>query len=219
MKVVRLIAPPVSSRRVARRVTSAFHAGSGGDEERRSGDEEARRTYQEASQLSTRLYSTSRWVVRVLFRDMGRRGPLRCLEVGAVNTQLLDCRRLQTRAIDLRSTSARIEQLDFFDLQPSTYDVVVCSLVLNCVEHADRYRFLLKLRDHLETDHSLLFLILPKRLLSSRFPDALRTLGLAVVLHHATPKLAHFCLSRVPLGEAMVSVVADASANFLALPS
>ena len=62
---------------------------------------------------------------------------LKCLEVGAVNTQLLDARGLETRAVDLRSSHARIERADFFDLAPAAaYDVVVCALVLNCVRRA-----------------------------------------------------------------------------------
>ena len=103
---------------------------------------EARRgRYQEASALSTALHSTSRWVLRVL-RRRGVLGaaanarppdaaanarppdaaanarPPALLEVGAVNTQLLEARGLAVRAIDVRSSMQRIERVDFFDLRP-----------------------------------------------------------------------------------------------------
>ena len=53
----------------------------------------------------------------------GRRGqtvaqPPALLEVGAVNTQLLEARGLAVRAIDVRSSMQRIERVDFFDLRP-----------------------------------------------------------------------------------------------------
>ena len=85
--------------------------------------EDRRGRYQEASALSTALHSTSRWVLRVL-RRRGVLGaaanarPPALLEVGAVNTQLLEARGLAVRAIDVRSSMQRIERVDFFDLRP-----------------------------------------------------------------------------------------------------
>ena len=50
-------------------------------------------------------------------------------QVGAVNTQLLSVPWLATRAIDLRSTQPRIEQLDFFALAPAAqFGAVVCAM-------------------------------------------------------------------------------------------
>ena len=50
-------------------------------------------------------------------------------QVGAVNTQLLSVPWLATRAIDLRSTHPRIEQLDFFALAPAAqFGAVVCAM-------------------------------------------------------------------------------------------
>ena len=127
-----LVPPPIASRRVARRVTSEFHrlaqdAARAPTAAARAAAErvlEARRgRYQEASALSTALHSTSRWVLRVL-RRRGVLGaaanarPPALLEVGAVNTQLLDARGLAVRAIDVRSSMQRIERVDFFDLRP-----------------------------------------------------------------------------------------------------
>ena len=59
----------------------------------------------------------------------------RVLEIGAVNEQLLSCSWLDVRAIDLLSSSPRIEAIDFFSLSSAdvTYDVIVCSMVLNCL--------------------------------------------------------------------------------------
>ena len=127
-----LVPPPIASRRVARRVTSEFHrlaqdAARAPTAAARAAAErvlEARRgRYQEASALSTALHSTSRWVLRVL-RRRGVLGaaanarPPALLEVGAVNTQLLEARGLAVRAIDVRSSMQRIERVDFFDLRP-----------------------------------------------------------------------------------------------------
>ena len=127
-----LVPPPIASRRVARRVTSEFHrlaqdaaraptAAARAAAERVLEDRRGR--YQEASALSTALHSTSRWVLRVL-RRRGVLGaaanarPPALLEVGAVNTQLLEARGLAVRAIDVRSSMQRIERVDFFDLRP-----------------------------------------------------------------------------------------------------
>ena len=65
---------------------------------------------------------------------------LRLLEVGAINTQLLDAAskpgvRLSVRALDLRSTDPRIEAADFSALpvpEPPEHDALMCSMVLNC---------------------------------------------------------------------------------------
>ena len=149
-------AAKVTSRRHARKVTSAYHKLTAQIKQAQSEEERATATaeleqmggviaYQQASALNTALNSTSRWVVqalrqRGLLPQQGQR--LRVLEVGAINTQLLDEPQLATRAIDLHSINSRIEQCDFFSLphggevDPASgasrpYDAVVCSMVLN----------------------------------------------------------------------------------------
>ncbi|GMI26054.1 hypothetical protein TeGR_g7566, partial [Tetraparma gracilis] len=132
-----------------------------------------RSRYQEASQLSTSLFSTSRWVLARLTNvsllqgvcaaslspvpppqtsKASPRRNLRLLEVGAINTQLLDAAskpgmRLSVRALYLRSTDPRIEAADFSALpvpEPPKHDALVCSMVLNCVPTApERGRMLL----------------------------------------------------------------------------
>eukprot|EP00555_Chaetoceros_dichaeta_P010146 CAMPEP_0198267676 /NCGR_PEP_ID=MMETSP1447-20131203/34092_1 /TAXON_ID=420782 /ORGANISM="Chaetoceros dichaeta, Strain CCMP1751" /LENGTH=115 /DNA_ID=CAMNT_0043958383 /DNA_START=52 /DNA_END=396 /DNA_ORIENTATION=- len=74
--------PPLKSRRLARKITTQFHkvttlasrAQADGDlvlaERLGKEAEEMREGYQEASRLSTRFHSTSRWVLKVL-SEMG----------------------------------------------------------------------------------------------------------------------------------------------------
>ena len=188
--------------------------------------EDRRGRYQEASALSTALHSTSRWVLRVL-RRRGVLGaaanarppdaaanarppdaaanarPPALLEVGAVNTQLLDARGLAVRAIDVRSSMQRIERVDFFDLRPQgSYDVVVCALVLNCLpDAAARGRMVAGLVAHLRPG-GLCFLVVPRSCLErsaattpARFDAVLRRAGLVELERRATPRLLHLCLA------------------------
>jgi 25S rRNA (adenine2142-N1)-methyltransferase len=211
-----LVPPPIASRRVARRVTSEFHrlAQDAARAPTRAAREAAARAleasrgrYQEASALSTALYSTSRWVLRVL----RRRGVLTLpqarapalLEVGAVNTQLLDARGLAVRAIDIRSSLERIERRDFFDLDPAgAYDVVVCSLVINQLPEAlARGRMVAGLVAHLRPG-GLCFLVVPRSCLErslattpARFDAVLRRAGFVELERRATPRLLHLCLA------------------------
>ena len=212
-----LVPPPIASRRVARRVTSEFHrlaqdaaraptAAARAAAERVLEDRRGR--YQEASALSTALHSTSRWVLRVLRRRgvlgaaANARPPV-LLEVGAVNTQLLDARGLAVRAIDVRSSMQRIERVDFFDLRPQgSYDVVVCALVLNCLpDAAARGRMVAGLVAHLRPG-GLCFLVVPRSCLErsaattpARFDAVLRRAGLVELERRATPRLLHLCLA------------------------
>ena len=116
----------VSGRKHARRITSAYHTITHKLEAATSESEKQRcrrelediggvEAYQQASALNTKLNQVSRWVKRSLFRGGGPTSgaPLRVLEIGAVNTQLLESPGLAVRAIDLNSTHPRIEQRDF----------------------------------------------------------------------------------------------------------
>jgi 25S rRNA (adenine2142-N1)-methyltransferase len=80
------------------------------------------------------LHKTSKWVFQLLtrfnLRPAKKQPPLRVLEVGAINTQLLSCPWLNVRAIDLNSRHEKIEQCDFFSLEPSEeFQVIVLSMV------------------------------------------------------------------------------------------
>ena len=87
--------------------------------------------YQQASVISTQYFKTSKWILKMI----GKLTPatdhkLSTLEVGAINTQLLESPRLKVRAIDINSQHPQIEVCDFFDIIPSrNFDVVVCSMV------------------------------------------------------------------------------------------
>lgn len=156
-----------------------------------------RSEYQRASQLSTSFHSTSKWVIGHLARrgwlygikaegdtlkdqrkGVSRRNT-RILEVGAINTELLDAAaettadgyskyRIDVRAIDLHAMDERIEETDFLLLPFSSinvserYDVIVCSMVINCVPTpTDRGKMMVQLFKHLRPG-GLLFLTLPK---------------------------------------------------------
>ena len=122
-------------------------------------------------------------------RDQKRRNT-RVLEVGAINTELLDAAeelkgatagndtstqqkqqekkfRLDVRAIDINSMDPRIEEHDFLDLPyPNSdinqrYDAIVCSMVINCVTNPkNRGKMLFRLYNHLRPG-GLCFLTLP----------------------------------------------------------
>jgi len=180
------------------------------------------KAYQQASALNTSLFSTSRWVVQRM-RAHGLLGDgcatpePSILEVGAVNTQLLDTPGICTRAIDLHSTSPRIEQVDFFSLPHGgeldvasgvsrTYDVVVCSMVLNCVPDARRrFEMLIGLRAQLRKG-GLCFVIIPRTCLThsyavteETFVDCLRAVGLTPVKIPAVQISARSCRSPAKL--------------------
>lgn len=162
-----------------------------------------REEYQRASQLSTSFYSTSKWVLGSLARNgwlygiplaaagdeeekkqKKRRRTTRLLEVGAINTELLDAAaqtvkdgstsemkqkyNLHVRAIDIHSMEERIEEHDFLTLPYTSsniserYDVIVCSMVLNCLTTPqDRGKMCAKLFHHLRPGGKL-FLAMPK---------------------------------------------------------
>ena len=167
------------------------------------------------------------------------RRDVRLLEIGAINTQLLDAaartrvervtatednnklvdnehhnstnqvdrvHRLQVKAIDLRSSHPRIEQMDFFQLPLSEqpYDVLVNSMVINCVTTPEqRGRMLTLLYTHLRPG-GICFLTLPKLcLIQSKFMtrshfEQILTKGVGFELDSTkdSPKIAFFVLKR-----------------------
>ena len=212
--------------------------------------------YQRASQLSTSHHSTSKWVLGYLASkgwlhgikiendntnggDGGRqksgkipRRTTRILEVGAINTELLDAAAASTsteiglasqngqrhkkynihvRAIDIHSMEKRIEEKDFLDLPyihsdvTKRYDVIVCSMVLNCVTTPiDRGRMLCKLFHHLRPG-GLCFLTIPKFCLSKSafltstlFQQLLQDtgVGFSIQAKKESPKISFFILIR-----------------------
>lgn len=219
-----------------------------------------REEYQRASQMNTSLFSTSKWVLGVLgkwgwldglpdnnvtiARDkqlpnkrmtLSRRD-LRLLEVGAINTQLLDAaartkfqkstqnevssntqrvHRLNVHAIDIRSTDDRIQQINFFDFplpddataktRPA-YDVLVNSMVINCVTTPEQRGKMLHLCYKQLRPGGVLFLTLPKlclkqsKFMTCKYFEEILTdgLGFEILDESAkdSPKLAFYVLKR-----------------------
>jgi 25S rRNA (adenine2142-N1)-methyltransferase len=234
----------VTSRRHARKLTTAYHdithrlAAAKSDAELAACKAELAQmggveAYQAASALNTRLNSTSRWVQRSLRRSapVGSSSPIRVLEIGAVNTQLLEAEGFAVRAIDLHASDPRIEQCDFLslphggELDAATgvtrpYDAVVCSMVLNCVPH-ERRRFdmLVGIRAHLRVGGRA-FITLPRSCLDhsftlceASFVDALAAVGLRCNTEGESTnppesaKIVYFeCTAGMPCPEAALSV-------------
>ncbi|GLE05009.1 hypothetical protein PINS_up013993 [Pythium insidiosum] len=137
-------------------------------------------------------------------RPKSKEAPLRTLEVGAINTQLLSCPWLNVRAIDLNSKHEKIEQCDFFSLRPSgEYDVLVSSMVINCVPDAPSRGKMLQLSFQHLRPGGLFFLMLPllclhnsKYMTYVRFVEILKAVGFLVRETKESPKVAFFCLER-----------------------
>ena len=195
------LAPPaMKSRKRARQVTTLFHKNTRALEQARKNKEEeailryeqlvneGRPLYQRASQVSTSHHSTSKWILGYLARNgwlygikqpTERRRPTRLLEIGAINTELLNVASettkkssLQVRAIDLHSMHDGIEEVDFLQMPilsrnlADRYDVLCCSMVLNSVtDPTDRGTMLARLFHHLRPG-GLCFLTLPKTCLN-----------------------------------------------------
>lgn len=208
----------IKSRRIARQVTSSYHAIR--NEMEALGDKDKKRhaelssqlvalggtdAYQQASVTSTAHFKTSRWVLAMVAKHCSPRPKgqkLDVLEVGAINTQLFSASHLNVRAIDVNSQHPRIEEIDFFDILPTqSYDCVVSSMVVNCVTRAGgRGDMLARLAGHLRDETSLLLLALPTRCVNSPLLGSealallLRGLGLLVLETRLTPKVTFFTL-------------------------
>ena len=201
-----------------------------------------REEYQRASQLSTSFFSTSKWVLGSLSRrgwlhgislpgeSKKKRRETRLLEVGAINTELLDAAdekyewttpsgeiqtrskyRLNVRAIDIHSMEERIEEIDFLELPFTSenpnerYDVIVCSMVLNCVTSSEKRGIMLARLYHHIRPGGLLFLTIPKFCLTksafltpSTFLEMLGStgVGFSVLETKSSPKVSFFVCRR-----------------------
>jgi 25S rRNA (adenine2142-N1)-methyltransferase len=153
------------------------------------------------------------------------RRPTRLLEVGAISTELLDAAkrtelkegsevaknkyRLQVRAIDLHAMHEGIEEADFLEIPIPTrkvearYDVVVCSMVINCVTTPEQRGEMLCRLFHFLRPDGLCFLTLPKGCLTlspfvdtTTFRKALETVGFDIVESKDSPKVSFYVLKR-----------------------
>ena len=205
-----------------------------------------RQEYQRASQLSTAHHSTSKWVIGELKKSgwlygipegmhettkkTKRKVPrrkTRLLEVGAINTELLNAAKeketdiegngtvskyqLDVRSIDLQSSHDGIEEADFLtfplchrDLD-QRHDVVVCSMVINCVPTPEQRGTMLTRLFHQLRPGGLCFLTLPKLCLTQspfmtpqRFQSLLSTAGVGFEVEETkeSPKVSFFILRR-----------------------
>ena len=169
----------------------------------------------------------------LLARRRMERRDTRLLEIGAINTELIDAAeatiahayhgtketenkqqqhvlekkyRLHVRAIDLHSMHDRIEESDFlslpllFDSRSQRYDVIVCSMVLNCVPTALKRGDMLLRIVHFLRPGGLVYITVPKTCLnlspyfdSNRFTQLLQYIGLDVLdQKKETPKVFFF---------------------------
>ncbi len=222
-----------------------------------------RAEYQRASQLSTSFHSTSKWVLGHLAnsgwlygiktadapiqdgqkRKRNPRRTTRILEVGAINTELLDAagmvatksrerktektegdssshqpkNNIHVRAIDIHSMEERIEEADFLELpldnpddSSKRYDVIVCSMVLNCVTTPVDRGKMLALLFHQLRPGGLCFFTIPKFCVTKSaflthglFKKMLGKdgVGFNVKSTKESPRLAFFILER-PLKDA-----------------
>merc|ERR1712194_505355 len=191
-------------------------------------------------------------------RKKSPRRNIRLLEVGAINTQLLDAAartrtrdipglrnseyqsstnqtehvyRLDVKALDIRSTDPRIEQMDFFDLslprpaqttstivpddntpaERQPYDVIVNSMVINCLTTpAQRGKMLSLCYQHLRPG-GICFLVLPKlcliqsKFMSRSYFEEILTKGVGFEIlqevGRESPKVAFFVLRRPEKGD------------------
>jgi 25S rRNA (adenine2142-N1)-methyltransferase len=211
-----------------------------------------RTEYQRASQVSTSFHSTSKWVLGVLSRNgwlhgivpeseskseseptiRNKKCPRRntlCLEVGAINTELLDAAastvteketgvevkkyRLQVKAVDIHSMHPGIEEADFLTMPiPSQkpenrYDCVVCSMVLNCVTFPEQRGIMLARLYHFLRPNGLAFITIPKLCLTlsrytnqARFQALLKAVGFEITETKESPKVAFFICRRPASG-------------------
>ena len=192
-----------------------------------------REEYQRASQTSTAFFSTTKWVLGYLSRNgwihgisldnledekkqspdrikqtaaKKRRRPTRTMEVGAINTELLDAsnnrhNNLDVRAIDINSMDPRIEENDFLMIPvPETlYDVIVCSMVLNCVTTPEKRGQMLLRLSRFVLPGGLVFLTIPRTCLNlspyideTMFTQMLGYCDLQVIETKESPKIAFF---------------------------
>jgi 25S rRNA (adenine2142-N1)-methyltransferase len=253
--------PEMKSRKRARKVTSLFHKLTRELAEAELEDDQekiqtlqkqieemgGREEYQRASQLSTKFHSTSKWVLKVI-REKGwlngrttrkiqtglgqdKKSPLQILEIGAINTELIDASKhtkrilvkddnnkdtyqhdlvynICVRAIDLNSMHSDIEEQDFLKMpvldEMGTYDVIVCSMVLNCVPEARQRGTFLSLMYRQLKPGGLVFFTIPKLCLTQskytneKLVDEILKDGVGFIIESKTdtPKVQFWVLKR-----------------------
>jgi 25S rRNA (adenine2142-N1)-methyltransferase len=152
-------------------------------------------------------------------RKRVERRPTRILEVGAVNLELFNAakvnasarssrRGIVVRAIDLHAMHSEIEEVDFLEMSVSVreedrYDVIVCSMVLNCVTSPTRRGDMICRLYHFLSPGGLCFLTIPRSCLTlspymsrSKFQEALKATGLELLETKESPKISFYVCRR-----------------------
>jgi 25S rRNA (adenine2142-N1)-methyltransferase len=189
-----------------------------------------REAYQNASRLAVSAFRSSRHVFKLLtqfgLRPSSGESPLNALEVGAINTHLC-VPWLRVSGIDLMSRHPRIRQVDFFDIKPcADFDVLVNSMVINCVEDARlRGRMLLLCFAHLRPGGHL-FLNLPRRCIENSkfitremFESMLVAVGFEIRNVEMKPKIALYCCKKPGESERLNLIDANSSSNSTTAPA
>jgi len=211
---------PLTSQKEARKVTSKFHdvtkeiealkrTTNNSDKlstlELELNEMGGRTRYQEASILLTSLNkSSSKWVFQniTLQKRRPKKGelPLKVLEIGAINTQLLSCPWLDVLAIDIESRNPKIKTMDFFDLPIEPYDVICNAMVLNCVPTALQRGDMLLRCVRMMKDDGLFLLVVPVRFMqavgNTVLVEVLQALGLNVFNRKNSPKIAFLAATK-----------------------
>lgn len=161
----------------------------------------------------------SQRAVRNRQKKRAERRPTRILEVGAINLELTNAakvnasersngRGIVVRAIDLHAMHSEIEEADFLEIPVSSrvedrYDVIVCSMVLNCVTSATRRGDMICRLYHLLSPGGLCFLTIPRSCLTlspymnqTMFQDALKTTGFDLLETKESPKISFYICRR-----------------------
>jgi 25S rRNA (adenine2142-N1)-methyltransferase len=150
-------------------------------------------------------------------RKRAERRPTRILEVGAINLELSNAAKVNAsahrqgivvRAIDLHAMHSEIEEADFLEISVSSrienrYDVIVCSMVLNCVTSPTHRGDMICRLYHFLSPGGLCFLTIPRSCLTlsphmnhSRFQEALQGTGFELLETKESPKISFFTCRR-----------------------
>ena len=129
-----------------------------------------------------------------------------------IETENIPYHKLDVRAIDIRSMNDRIEEVDFLkmpfrdsqDKHVLRYDVIVCSMVINCVTTPESRGKMLSLLFHHLRPGGMCFLTLPKLCLyQSKYITMIhfqhilsKCIGFDIQETKESPKVAFFVLKR-----------------------
>ena len=161
------------------------------------------RVYQRASIAGSKVFNSSKWLIRSLGKIRSERdGKLRLLDVGALCKSYESTKWIDATYIDLLPVLPSIQKANILNYQSNVpFDVICLSLVLN-FEGCPMKRFkIIQNCKLLLNNYGYCYIVLPKpAIIESRyineqeFLDCLRSLKFKCVDKHYSPKLAFFLL-------------------------